>query len=98
MRLATSASVKVFGCRPMMTPPRTRGRRPQTSKGGNRGRCGEASRQTLWGFRRAVCCRGALNSPVPATIRDRAGQCQLCGVERTLSECIATSQFDPELT
>ena len=28
------------------------GRRTQTSKGGNRGRCGEAARQTLWGFRR----------------------------------------------
>jgi hypothetical protein len=30
----------------------TRGRRTQTSKGGNRGRCGEAARQSLWGFRR----------------------------------------------
>ena len=28
------------------------GRRTQTSKGGNRGRFGEAVRQTLWGFRR----------------------------------------------
>ena len=30
----------------------TGGRRTQTSKGGNRGRIGEAVRQTLWGFRR----------------------------------------------
>jgi hypothetical protein len=30
----------------------TGGRRPQTSKGGNRGRYGEVARQTLWGFRR----------------------------------------------
>ena len=29
----------------------TGGRRTQTSKGGNRGRCGEVARQTLWGFR-----------------------------------------------
>src|SRR6266851_3704470 len=28
----------------------------------------------------------------------RNGQCPLYGVERTLSECIATSQFDPEPT
>ena len=28
-----------------------RGRRTQTSNGGNRGRCGEVARQTLWGFR-----------------------------------------------
>jgi hypothetical protein len=27
-----------------------RGRRPQTSRGGKRGRCGEAARQMLWGF------------------------------------------------
>jgi hypothetical protein len=26
------------------------GRRTQTSNGGNRGRCGEVARQTLWGF------------------------------------------------
>ena len=31
---------------------------------------------------------------VAATVRDGARQCPLCGVERTLSECIATSQFD----
>jgi hypothetical protein len=37
-----------------------RGRRPQTFKGGNRGTSGKAARQTLWGFRRAVCCRDAL--------------------------------------
>jgi hypothetical protein len=30
----------------------TGGRRTQTSKGGNRGRYGEAARQTLWGFGR----------------------------------------------
>ena len=30
----------------------TGGRRTQTSKGGNRGRCGAVARQTLWGFRR----------------------------------------------
>src|SRR5260370_38376010 len=33
------------------------GRRPQTSKGGNRGRSDAVARQTLWGFR---CCIGAL--------------------------------------
>src|SRR5258708_2568573 len=33
-----------------------RGRRPQTSKGGNRGTSGNTERQTLWGFRRAVRC------------------------------------------
>jgi hypothetical protein len=33
---------------------------------------------------------------VAATVRDGAGQCPLCGGERTLSECIATSQFDPK--
>jgi hypothetical protein len=27
-----------------------------------------------------------------------AGQCPLCGVERTLSDCLATSQFDPKPT
>ena len=31
---------------------RARGRRTQTSNGGNRGRFGELVRQTLWGFRR----------------------------------------------
>jgi hypothetical protein len=28
----------------------------------------------------------------------RAGRSPLCGFERTLSECLATSQFDPERT
>ena len=38
-----------------MVAPRTPwGRRRQTSKGGNRGRCGEAARQTLWGFQSVV--------------------------------------------
>jgi hypothetical protein len=27
-----------------------------------------------------------------------AAECPLCGVERTLNECIATSQFDPPRT
>jgi hypothetical protein len=31
------------------------GRRTQTSNGGNRGRCGEAARQTLWGFGGCEC-------------------------------------------
>src|SRR5260370_7889539 len=35
------------------------------------------------------------HSPVAATVRDGAGQCPLCGVERTLSECTPTSPFDP---
>jgi hypothetical protein len=38
------------------------------------------------------------HSPVAATVRDGAGQCPLCGVEQTLSERIATSQFDPSPT
>jgi hypothetical protein len=29
---------------------RTGGRRTQTSNGGNRGRCGEVARQTVWGY------------------------------------------------
>jgi hypothetical protein len=37
------------------------------------------------------------HSPVAATVLDGAGQCPLCGVDRTLSECIATSQFDPNV-
>jgi hypothetical protein len=45
------AFVKVCGCRPHEGgAAHTRGRRTQTSKGGNRGRYGEAARQTLWGF------------------------------------------------
>ena len=32
-----------------------RSRRPQTSKGGNRGTFGEVLRQTLWGFRSWGC-------------------------------------------
>ena len=39
----------------MKVVPRTRGRRPQTSNGGNRGRCGEVARQTLWGFGGCEC-------------------------------------------
>src|SRR5712691_10279530 len=41
-------------CEGLRTPARddgathSGGRRPQTSKGGNRGRCGEMVRQTLW--------------------------------------------------
>ena len=34
----------------MTVGPRARGRRPKASKGGNRGRCGEVARQTLWGL------------------------------------------------
>ena len=49
----TTAHVKVFGCRPHDGgAANTGGRRTQTSKGGNRGRCGEVVRQPLWGFRR----------------------------------------------
>jgi len=33
----------------------TGGRRTQTSKGGNRGRCGEVARQTLWGLGGCEC-------------------------------------------
>ena len=44
---------EVCGCRPHGGGAAdTRGRRTQTSKGGNRGRCDEAARQTLWGFGR----------------------------------------------
>ena len=47
-----TASVKVFGCRPHDGGAAdTGGRRTQTSKGGNRGRCGGVGRQKLWGFR-----------------------------------------------
>jgi hypothetical protein len=47
----TTASVKVCGCRPRDGDAAdARGRRPQTSRGGKRGRCGEAARQMLWGF------------------------------------------------
>jgi hypothetical protein len=35
-----------------------------------------------------------LDSGRAVTVLDGAGQCPLC--ERTLSECIATSQFDPD--
>jgi len=49
----TAASVKVCGWRPHDGGAAdTWGRRTQTSKGGNRGRCDEAARQTLWGFGR----------------------------------------------
>jgi hypothetical protein len=34
---------------------RTRGPAYATSKGGNRGRCGEVARQTLWGFGGCAC-------------------------------------------
>ena len=53
----TSSIVKVCGWRPHDGGAANTGsRRPQTSKGGNRGRFGEAARQTLWGFwrRRSV--------------------------------------------
>jgi hypothetical protein len=39
----------------MMVLPRARGRRTQTSKGGNRGRCDEVARQTLWGLGGSEC-------------------------------------------
>src|ERR1700676_3209400 len=46
-----AAFVKVCGCRPHEGgAARTVGRRTQTSKGGNRGRCGGVVRQALWGF------------------------------------------------
>jgi hypothetical protein len=38
---------------PMTVARQTRGRRTQTSKGGNRGMCGEVARQRLFGGRRA---------------------------------------------
>ena len=48
-----SPIVKVCGCRPHEGgAAHTGGRRTQTSKGGNRVRCGEVARQTLWRFRR----------------------------------------------
>ncbi len=34
----------------------------------------------------------------PYRLNTRDSECPLCGVERTLSDCIATSQFDPEQT
>src|SRR5260221_7233447 len=47
----TCENVKVCGCRPHEGgAAHAEGRRPQTSNGGNRGRCGEVARQTLWGF------------------------------------------------
>ena len=43
--------VKVCGCRPHEGgAAHAEGRRTQTSNGGNRGRCGEMARQTLWGL------------------------------------------------
>src|SRR5438552_2627545 len=52
-RASMSAPVKVCGCQPHDdSAAHTGGRRTQTSKGGNRGRYGEAARQTLWGFGR----------------------------------------------
>src|SRR5215216_4602830 len=46
-----SVHVKVCGCRPYEGgTAHTGGRRTQTSNGGNRGRCGEVARQTLWGL------------------------------------------------
>ena len=50
-----SGHVKVCGCRPMKVERRAQGRRTQTSNGGNRGRCGEVARQTLWGFGGCEC-------------------------------------------
>jgi len=38
-----------------MTMAPHRGRRTQTSNGGNRGRCGEVARQMLWGFGGCEC-------------------------------------------
>src|SRR5258708_31470741 len=50
-----AAPVKVCGCRPHEGgTAHTGGRRTQTSKGGNRGRCGEVARQTLWGLTAVV--------------------------------------------
>jgi len=47
-----SVDVKVCGRRPHDGGAAdTGGRRTQTSKGGNCGRCGGVGRQTLWGFR-----------------------------------------------
>ena len=52
-----SASVKVFGCRPLTClATRTGGRRPKTSRGGNRGRVGHPA----YGDLRAVRCRTAV--------------------------------------
>ena len=54
---------------------RSGGRRPQTSKGGNRGRSGNAARQTLWGFRRwRSVCRRALKACWEAIEGDEGGR------------------------
>jgi hypothetical protein len=53
--LHESLDVKVCGCRPMKVERRAQGRRTQTSNGGNRGRCGEMARQTLWGLGGCEC-------------------------------------------
>jgi len=50
MSATTSASVKVFGCRPMMTAPRTPGPAYANLQWRKPRRCGEVARQTLWGF------------------------------------------------
>ena len=50
----TSGFVQVCGWRPMKVARRSRARRPQTCRGGKRGRRGEVVRQALWGF---SCCR-----------------------------------------
>ena len=54
----------------MTVEPRARGRRTQISKGGNRGTLGKAARQTLWGFRRALCLRDGLTGSLG---NDRGG-------------------------
>jgi hypothetical protein len=56
MPTPTSEIVKVCGCWPHAGGAAvTGGRRTQTSRGGNRGRRGEVTRQTLWGFEGCRC-------------------------------------------
>ena len=60
----TTANVKVCGCRPHDGGAAdTGGRRTQTSKGGNRGRCGGVGASDVMGISvLAVCCRVALSA------------------------------------
>jgi len=56
-RASTSGFVKVFGCRPHDGGAGARGRRPQTSKGGNRGGLRRLARQRYGDCGMTVCCR-----------------------------------------
>ena len=51
--LHESASVKVFGCRPLTDgATHSGGRRTKTSKGGNRAKLNAVVERALWGFER----------------------------------------------